>query len=75
MAQRGAGDAAGAHVAPQAIVEFTPAKLRRLKCAYKHALEHQQKTGEDVFVFEENEYVVGYARYLIEHLEMKLGKG
>lgn len=49
-------------------VEFTPEKRERLREAYKTA----QEGGDDVFTFEDNEYVTNYAKYLIEYLDMKL---
>ena len=46
-------------------INFDPAKLKRLKAAYKRAVEQ----GVDSFMFEDGEWVVGYAKYAIEYLE------
>lgn len=58
----------------RASVIFTPEKLRRFKRALSRARERQQETGADVFAFEGNDYVIGYARYLVEYLERVLGR-
>lgn len=42
--------------------------LERLKKAYDVA----RVTAKDTFMFEGNEFVIGYAKYLIEYLETKL---
>ena len=47
---------------------FDSSKLRRFKVAYATA----KKVNLDVFVFDCDEYVTSYAKYLIEYLEMKL---
>ena len=52
-------------------VNWNRPKLDRLKLAYKAAVAGQEKTGDDVFLFEGQEYVIGYARYLIEYLGEK----
>jgi stalled ribosome rescue protein Dom34 len=49
-------------------VMFDRAKLARLKAAHKAA----EKAGIAAFVFDGDEYVVGYAKYMIEYLETKL---
>lgn len=46
-------------------VNFNSEKLSRFKMAYEAAV----KTGAEVFTFECRDYVVGYAKYLIQHLE------
>ena len=38
----------------------------------KKALDVAVVTGKDTFMFEGNEFVVAYAKYLIEYLETKL---
>lgn len=47
---------------------FTTTDLRDLKIAYKKAIEIDQ----EVFVFKGREFLVSYAKYLIEYLESKL---
>jgi hypothetical protein len=49
-------------------VTFDRAKLERLKTAYQNALKDKAET----FWFEGKEYLVSYARYLIEYLETSL---
>jgi hypothetical protein len=50
---------------PQPTVTFDVPKLESFKKAYKHAVS----ADEDRFMFEGHEYVLGYAKYLIEYLE------
>jgi len=47
------------------MINFDPAKLKRLKAAYKRAVEH----GDETFTFEGSEWVAAYAKYAIEYLE------
>lgn len=47
---------------------FDRPKLKRLKKAYDQAVK-ENKTS---FMFEGNELVVGYAKYLIEYLDSSL---
>jgi hypothetical protein len=49
------------------MVNYTPEMLRRLKGAYNTAVKAKAET----FVFDGNEYLVSYAKYLIEFLETK----
>jgi hypothetical protein len=52
-------------------VEWTRPKLVRFKAEY----ERQQELGKgfnDTFGFDGNEFVMGYAKYLIEFLEAAL---
>lgn len=49
------------------IINWTPDTLARFKRAYAKALKDDVPT----FTFEGNEFVVGYAKYLIEYLEGK----
>lgn len=42
--------------------------LRRFKKAYEEAAQ----AGNDTFLFDGNEFVLTYARYLIEYLEGQL---
>lgn len=51
---------------------FTPEKLRRFKKAYEQAVEDHDGDRHAVFMFDGNEYVLGYAKYLIEYLEVQL---
>lgn len=44
---------------------FDRPKLERLKAAYRVAL----KSGKETFRFEDREYLIAYAKYLIEYLE------
>lgn len=53
------------------MVAYTPGKLKRLKAALKKAKE-SGKGRRGTFEFDGNEYVVGYAEYLIEYLEPTL---
>lgn len=39
---------------------------------FKQAYELAAVQGKDTFVFDNNEFVVGYAKYLIEYLESQL---
>ena len=45
-------------------INYTPAKVRALRHAYTQAV----KAGQEQFTFEGNEYVTGYAKYLLEYL-------
>ena len=54
------------------MINFTPEMAKRLKAAYLEAKKTKQ--GRDTFVFDGNEYVLDYAKYLVEFLEMKFGK-
>lgn len=49
-------------------VEFDKSKLKRLSERYKQAVMNK----EDSFIFEDNQYLTDYAKYLIEFLEDKL---
>ena len=51
------------------MIEFTSETRDTFKRVYALAVEQ----GIDPFMFEGNEYVIGYAKYLIEFLDMKLG--
>jgi hypothetical protein len=50
-------------------VKFDRAKRERLRKAYNDA-----KDRVEVFAFEGDDYFVGYAKYLLEHLDNVLGK-
>lgn len=51
-------------------VSFDIPTRERLRQAYEAA----KAAGTDVFTFEGNEYLVSYARYLLEYLDTRLGK-
>ena len=46
-------------------VNFTQESLEK----FKQKFNETKKTNEHYFFFEENEYFIGYAKYLIEYLE------
>ena len=48
-------------------VNFNYDKAKRLRLAYNNALDAGKKT-KDTFVFDGQEYVLGYAYYMLEHL-------
>jgi hypothetical protein len=50
-----------------AIITWTPEKLSEFKDEY--AKHQRDPTG--TFKFEDHNFVVGYARYLIQHIERK----
>lgn len=52
-------------------VVFTPRKLAELEREYEDALRAGLQPG-DVLQFDGNEYVMGFARYLIEYLRGRL---
>jgi hypothetical protein len=47
------------------MISWTPERLQRFKKAYAKAVEANVET----FKFDEKEFVVGYAKYLIEYLD------
>lgn len=49
-------------------VQFDKDKLKRFKRAYNKAV----KERKDSFIFDDNEYLTLYAKYLIEYLTDKL---
>jgi hypothetical protein len=49
-------------------VDFTPEKVKKLRRYYDRAV----RAGDDEFVFEGNQLLVGYAKYLLEYLEGKM---
>lgn len=51
------------------MVDFDIPKRERLRTAYEQAIAAKQ----DQFQFEGNEYLVAYARYLLEYLDQQLG--
>jgi hypothetical protein len=53
------------------MIEFDQAKTRRLRDAYEAAVASQQQT----FMFDGQEYVIGFAFYLLEYLASKFQNG
>ena len=54
----------------QKMINWTQPMLERFKTAYRAAAPQ----GKDAtFMFDDNEFVVGYAKYLIEHLDSQFG--
>ncbi len=51
-------------------VTFTPEKLKKFKKVY----DQHKSDKEATFEFEGKEYLVGYAKYLIEYLDGEMGK-
>jgi hypothetical protein len=51
-------------------VEFDRPKLDRLRAAIKAA----EAAGVDTFAFDGHDYLVSYARYLVEYLESRLSE-
>lgn len=49
---------------PQATVAWTPEMTQRFAARYREAVSEKRL----VFVFEGNEYVTAYAKYLLEYL-------
>ena len=47
------------------MITFDRPRLERLKVAYREAI----KAHKDSFWFDEREYLIAYAQYLIEYLE------
>lgn len=51
-------------------MEFTKLKYQKLRRAYNNAV----RQGKEQFVFEGQDILVAYAKYLIQYLEMRYGK-
>ena len=49
-------------------INWTLPMLKRFKKEYQKAVSNKS----DLFTFDGNEFVTGYAKYLLEYLEMKL---
>jgi hypothetical protein len=49
-------------------IQFTRAKVRALRKAY-------EATDGETFTFEGHEFLVGYAKYLLEYLEGEIKRG
>lgn len=47
-------------------IQFDPEKMKRLEKAYEKAVSD----GDKSFIFEGDEFVTGYAKYVIEYLHM-----
>lgn len=54
---------------PSQTVSWTSATFRRFKAAY--AAAKKVKTSQGTFMFEGNEFVLAYAKHLVEFLEMQ----
>lgn len=52
------------------MVNFNREKLRQFKKIYLAAVEDKK----EIFIFDGEEYVTGYAKYVIEYLENKFKK-
>jgi len=52
------------------IVNFNREKLGQFKKIYLAAVEDKKET----FIFDGEEYLTGYAKYVVEYLEMKFKK-
>lgn len=70
---------------PRKTVRWSREKLERFKVEYQQAVERKNSgdkfaeipfvdgmPGLDVFNFEGNEYLIAYAKYLIEYLDSRL---
>lgn len=55
-------------------VTWDAAKRERLRTAYKEAVKESHDSVNDVFTFEDNIYVISYAKYLIEYLDTVIPK-
>ena len=53
------------------MITWTPKEAGRFKAQYLE--EVKIKTKDDTFLFNGDVYVLGYAKYLIEYLEMQWG--
>ncbi len=49
------------------VIEFNPEKCKALKREYSKAVKDKKES----FIFEGNEYVTSYAKYLLEFLKTK----
>ena len=47
------------------MIEFTPEVLKNLKAEYNKAVE----SGQEIFIFQGNELLTDYAKYLIQYVE------
>lgn len=58
--------------APTPMIEWTRPKLREFKRAFEEARDAQRDPTDDTFEFDGHLFVLGYAKYLIEYLEVQL---
>lgn len=49
-------------------IEFTPRKLK----SFKKVLATAQAEAQDSFMFEGNQFLVSYAKYLVEYLNVRM---
>ena len=54
------------------MLNFTPVTAKQFKAAYTEACK--TKTKDETFIWDGSEFLVGYAKYLVEHLENQFGK-
>ena len=54
------------------LVEFDAAKKERFRKAYNEAVKEQGETSLGAFTFEGGQYLIRYAKYLLEYLDMKI---
>jgi len=54
------------------MLNFTPVMAKQFKAAYLEACK--TKTKDECFIWDGNEFVLGYAKYLVEYLEMQFGE-
>jgi hypothetical protein len=59
---------------PDPIIKWTREKLERFKLAFQQAEQDAERGLTHVFTFEDNEFLVGYAKHLIEYLDAHLPK-
>jgi hypothetical protein len=52
------------------IIDWNRAKLRRFKAEYERQLT-RGKSKDATFAFDNHIFVMGYAKYLIEYLELR----
>jgi hypothetical protein len=55
-------------------ITWTAEMLVRFKAAYEKAVAESEDIVNDVFMFEDNIYVISYAKYLIQYLDMVVPK-
>lgn len=56
------------------VISWTPAKLDLFKLAYAKAYGQAADKKQDVFEFDGDDFVLSYAKFLIEYLEMAMGR-
>lgn len=60
------------NMSEQKVIEWTKPMLERFRKEYSKAKSEKQPT--DTFVFDGNTFVISYAKYLIEYLDMRFPK-